>query len=90
MYIGVVFDLDVLSGSEIATADSGSIITPSGNFGITGDGDVVAISVLTTTDSGGTIATFGIYLGIAGDGDVGAITGSILAPPPPIPAPGCP
>ena len=77
MYIGVVFDLDVLSGSEIATADSGSIITPSGIFGITGDGDVVAISVLTTTDSGGTIATFGIYLGIAGDGDVGAITGSI-------------
>ena len=77
MHIGVVFDLDVLSGSVLATADSGSIITKSGNFGITGDGDVGAISVLTTTDSGGTIATIGIYLGIAGDGDVGAITGSI-------------
>ena len=44
MHIGVVFDLDVLSGSVLATADSGSIPTPSGNFGIAGDGDVLTVS----------------------------------------------
>ena len=43
MHIGVVFDLDVLSGSIFSTADPGSIPTPSGNLGIAGDGDVFTI-----------------------------------------------
>lgn len=45
MYIGVVFDLDVLSGSEIATTDSGGTIATFGIYlGIAGDGDVGAIT----------------------------------------------
>ena len=87
MHIGVVFDLDVLSGSIFRAADPGSIPALGSNFGIAGDGDVFTIpsrrvrfvsavipNVIRTADPGGIVAAIGIHIGIAGNSDVGAIT----------------